>query len=80
MRSIEKYIRGYYLSEVEIKYYNVMSDRKSVFVKKKVKSNMTTYNNIQKIATGQRDDHTTSCLLYYNYLSQHCKMIEIDLS
>ena len=45
-----------------------------------VKSNITTYNNIWKIATGQRDEYTTGCLLYFNYLSKHFKMIEIDLS
>ena len=25
-----------------------------------------TYNSIQKIATGQRDDYTTGCLMDYN--------------
>ena len=52
MRSIEKYIRGYYLSEVEIKYYNVMSDRKSVFVKKKLKviwQHIITFKKLQQV-------------------------------
>ena len=70
--------RGYYLSEVEIKYYNVWVMENVLL--KKVKSNIRTYNNIWKIATGQRDEYTTGCLLYFNYLSKHFKMIEIDLS
>ena len=46
----------------------------------KVKSNMRAYYNIRKIATGQGDDYTTGCLLDYNYLNKHYKMIAIDIS
>ena len=41
---------------------------------------MRTYDNIQKIATGQGDDYTTGCLLDYNYFNKHFKMIATDLS
>ena len=41
---------------------------------------MRTYDNIQKIATGQGDDYTTGCLLDYNYFNNYYKMIAIDLS
>ena len=37
------------------------------------------YENIPKVTTVQGNDHTTSCLLHYNYLKKH-KMIAIDLS
>ena len=37
-------------------------------------------NNIQKIATGQRDDYTTGCLLDYHYFKNYYDMIAIDLS
>ena len=40
---------------------------------------MRTYDNIGKVATGQGDDYTTSCLLDY-YFNKHYKMIAIDLS
>ena len=56
---------GYYLPKVEIKNYNVMIDGKNVF-DQPVKSDMRTYDNIRKIATGQVDDYTTGCLLDYN--------------
>ena len=39
---------------------------------------MITYDNIRTIATGQRDDCTTDCLL--DYIKNYCKMIAIDLS
>ena len=39
-----------------------------------------TYENIRKIATGQRVDYTTGCLLDYPYFKNTYKMIAIDLS
>ena len=33
------------------------------------------YENIRKIATGQRDDYTTGCLLDYAYFKENHKMI-----
>ena len=57
---------GYYLPKVEIKDPDVMIDGKNFF-DQTVKSVMRTYDNIRKIATGQGDDYTTGCLLYYNY-------------
>ena len=34
-----------------------------------VKSSVRTYDNIQKVATGQGDDYTIGCLLDYNYFN-----------
>ena len=69
----------YYLPTVEIKDYNVTINGK-IFFDQPVKSNLKTYDNIRKNATGQRDDYTTGCLLDYNYLNNYYKMIAIDLS
>ena len=44
------------------------------------KSNFRTNDNIRKIATGQRDDYTTGCLLDCGYFNNYYKMIAIDLS
>ena len=49
----------YYLPTVEIKDYNVMIDEQNFF-DQTVKNNLRTYDNIQKIVTGQGDDYTTS--------------------
>ena len=70
---------AYYLPKVEIKDYNIMIDGKSFF-DQPINSNLKTYENIRKIATGQGDDYTTSCLLDYSYFNNHYKMIAIDLS
>ena len=56
-----------------------MIDGKSFFGQP-AKSDLRTYGNFQKIATGQGDDYTTGCLLDYNYSKNYYKMIAIDLS
>ena len=70
---------GYYLPKVDIKDYNVMTDEKSFF-DQPVKSDMRTYDNIQKIVTDKGDDYSTGCLLDYNYFNNHFKMIATNLS
>ena len=56
-----------------------MTDGK-IFLDQPAKSDMRTYENIQKIATGQGNDYTTSFLLDYNYFNNYYKIIAIDLS
>ena len=45
-----------------------------------MKNDLRTYDNIQKITTGQGDDYTTGFLLDYPYFEENHKMIAIDLS
>ena len=71
--------KRYYLSNVEIKGYNVMIDGKNIF-DQPVKNNKVTYENIRNIATGKGDDYTTGCLLDYIYFKNVYKMIVVDLS
>ena len=70
---------NYYLPKVEIKDYNVMIDGRNFF-DQPINSDLKTYENIRKIATGQGDDYTTGCLLDYSYFKDYYKMIAIDLS
>ena len=49
------------------------------FFHQPVRNNLTTYDGIQKIATGQGHDWPTGCLLDYNYFKNYYKMIAIDL-
>ena len=71
--------KRYYLKNVEIKDYNLMIDGKNFF-DQPINSNLKTYDNIRKIATGKGDDYTTGCLLDYVYFKNYYKMIVIDLS
>ena len=70
--------KRYYLPNVETKDYNVMIDGKNLF-DQPIKNDKKIYENIRKIATGQGDNYTNSCLLNYAYFKNYCKMIAIDL-
>ena len=50
------------------------------FFDRRIKNNKVTYENVRKIATGEGDDYTTSCLLDYQYFADTYKMIAVDLS
>ena len=45
-----------------------------------IKYDLKTYENIQKIETGQRDDYTTGCLLDNNYFKNYHNITSIGLS
>ena len=47
-----------------------MIDGKSFF-DQPINNDLKTYENIRKIATGQGDDYTTSCLLDYIYFKNY---------
>ena len=40
----------------------------------------STYQKVQKAATGQGDDYTTGCFLYYDYFKEHYQLIAIYFS
>ena len=45
-----------------------------------IKNNLRTYDSIRKIATGQRGNYTTGCLLDYKCFKNYYKMTAIDLT
>ena len=58
---------------------DVMINGKNFF-DQPINSMIKTYENIRKIAIGQGDDYTTSCLLDYTYSEKYYKITAIDLS
>ena len=54
--------KRYFLSNVKIKDFNVMTDRQKNLFDQPVKNDLKTYDNIRKITTGQGDDYTTGSL------------------
>ena len=56
-----------------------MIDGQNVF-DQLVKNDLITCDSIPNIATSQRDDYTTGCLLDYNYFKKYYKLIPICLS
>ena len=71
--------KRYYISNVEIKDYNVIIDGKNFF-DQPVQNDKVTNENIRKTATDQEYYYTTGCLLDYIYFKKYYKMIAIDLS
>ena len=61
----------HHVPNVEIKNHNVMIAGKKLF-DQLVKNDKVTYENIKKIATGQRDDYATGSLLDYIYFKIYC--------
>ena len=65
--------------------FNLLSSKSKnkngkTFFDQAINSELKTYENIRKIATGKRDDYTTGWLLDYSYSKEHYKTIAIDLS
>ena len=71
--------KRYYITNVDIKDYNVMIDGKNFF-DQPVKNDKVAYENIRKTTIGQGDDYITGCLLDYTYFKKYYKMVAIDLS
>ena len=65
------------LPQVQIKDYNVMINGRNIF-RQTVKNNLGTFDNIRKIATGQREDYIIDCLLDYLYFKNCYKIIAIS--
>ena len=42
-------------------------------------SDIKRYEEIRKLTTGQDEDYTTGCFLGYDYITDHHKLIAIDL-
>ena len=51
-----------------------------IFFDQPMSSELKTYGNVRKIATGKGDEKTTDCLLDYSYFKENYTMIAIDLS
>ena len=67
----------YYLPTEKTKDYDVIDGIS--FFDQPIKNDFKTIDNIRQIATGQRDDYATGCLLDYYYFKEHCRLITLDL-
>ena len=73
-----KKFQAIFSSDCRNKRLNVIDERKRF--NQPVKNDLTTYENLWKLAAGQGDDYTTVCLLDDNYFKNYYMMIAIDLS
>ena len=50
------------------------------FYNQPIDSDIKRYKEIRKLETGQSEDYTTGCLLDYDYIKHHYRLITVDLS
>ena len=67
------------MPKVIIKNYNVIANRKNFF-DQPIDSDIKRYEGIRKLITAQDKDYTTGCLLDYDYIKNHYRLIADDLS
>ena len=58
---------------------NVLIDGRN-FHEQPINNQIKKYDEIRKIATGQRDYYATGCLIDYQYFKYHYQLIAVDLS
>ena len=71
--------RKYFLPRVNISNYNVLIDGRN-FYDQPINYEIKQYDKIRKIATRNRDDFTTGCLLDFKFFKYHYRLIVGDLS
>ena len=49
-------------------------------MEKTIDSDIKRYEEIRKLTTGQGEDYTTGCLLDYDYIKNHYRLMAVDLS
>ena len=62
-----------------MKNYNVIINGKN-FYDQTIDSDVKQHEEIKKLTTAQGEDYTTGCLLNYEYVKKHYKLIAVHLS
>ena len=73
------YYNKYFLSRIKIDKYNIEIDGRK-FYDQPINDLIKQYDKVWKISTGQGDDHTTGCLLDFDYFEKNYRIIAADLS
>ena len=71
--------KRYYLPKGIIDNHNVIIIGKN-FYDQAIDSDIKRYEEIRKITAGQGEDYTTGCLLDYDFVRKHYRLIVVDLS
>ena len=68
----------YYLPKGSIDNYNVIINEKKL--DQPTDSDVKRSEEIRKLTTGQGEDYTPGCLLDYDYIKNHYRLLAVDLS
>ena len=71
--------RKYYLPKAIIDNYNVIISEKD-FYDQAINSNIKRYEEIRKLTREQEKGYTIGCILDYEYIKNHYRLIAVDLS
>ena len=71
--------RKHYLPKGIIDNYTVIINGKN-FRNQPVDSDIKRYEEIRNFKKGQGEDYTTGCLLDYDYIKNHYRLLAVDLS
>ena len=71
--------RRYYLPKSIIKNINVTINGKN-FYDQPIDADIKRYKEIRKLTTGQGENYPTGCLLDYEYIKNHYRLIAVDMS
>ena len=71
--------KRYYLPIGIINNYNFIINEK-IFYNQPTDSDIKRSEEIRKLTTGQGEDYNTGCLLDYDYIKNHYRLIAVDLS
>ena len=71
--------RRYYLAKDVNKNYSTIINGNS-FYDQPIDSDAKRYKEIKKSKKGQGEDYTTGCLLDYEYIKNHYKIIVVDMN
>ena len=69
----------YYLPKGIIKNYNLIINGKNLY-DHPIYWDIKPYEKIRKSTTGQDEDYSTGCLLDYEYIKNHYRLIAVDLT
>ena len=69
--------KRYYLSKGVIKH-NVIFNQEN-FYDQPIDSDIKRYEEIRELTTGQGEDYTTGCLLDYDYIKSHYRVLAVDI-
>ena len=72
--------KRYFLLKGIIDNYNVIITDEKNFYEKAVDSDIKWFEEIGKLTAGQGEDYTTRCLLDYNFIKNHYRLMIVDLS
>ena len=71
--------KKYYWPKGIIKSYNVIVNGNNLY-DQTINCDVKRYEEIKKLTTGPGNDYTTGCLLDYEYIKNHCRLIAVELS